>query len=119
MHYIALIAKECNLRGGEGTLHIKLRVVPLAEAICKVLEASSSALEDIRKGVFDEEARESLKKKLSAAASESLTGWKGTWWQRMNADQVFTLRSSICSGDVNLREALGIWTSKGEGESSL
>ncbi|CAI2315316.1 unnamed protein product [Caenorhabditis sp. 36 PRJEB53466] len=78
-HQIAEQETECKIRDA---LHIKLRVVPLADAVVEVLDKHALLISAIRRGEADQSEVDEFQEKLTAVCTEHLPTLKGSWWYR-------------------------------------
>uniref|UniRef100_A0A8R1IM60 Elongation factor-like GTPase 1 domain-containing protein n=1 Tax=Caenorhabditis japonica TaxID=281687 RepID=A0A8R1IM60_CAEJA len=83
---------ECRIRDA---LHIKLRVVPLGDAVVEVLVKNAALISAIRRGEADQEEVNEFQKKLVSICTETLPTLKGSWWYRKPKEFIETMIEKI------------------------
>ncbi|VDM53405.1 unnamed protein product [Angiostrongylus costaricensis] len=86
---------ECRLR--DSSLHIRLRVVPLADEVVTLLEEYADLLSFIKRGNLEETCLADLKSALLSSCEKHLPQVRGSWWYRKSSSDIADMVDKIWS----------------------
>ncbi|KAJ1361443.1 hypothetical protein KIN20_020690 [Parelaphostrongylus tenuis] len=86
---------ECRLR--DGSLYIRLRVVPLPDEIVNILEESADLLSAIKRGNVEDRCLAEFKSALLNLCEKHLPQYRGSWWYRKSSVDITQMVDKIWS----------------------